>query len=191
MLLTWLPDYDRDPNVMYAVEENFSIVRCNRAWDAFALDNNGSAARASNVRGVSLFEVIPRDLLKFYDSGFAAARQTGKWNHIFDCSSARVIRQLRMTITLSGSGFLIRNVLIKDALAPPSEANGRFADYGPAVTMCCHCRRVENRKMNAWHWVPEFIERTLPEIRHRLCPACYSYHYSNADRSQGGAHSAA
>jgi hypothetical protein len=191
VLLTWLPAHDRDPDVIYAVDEKFSILRCNRAWDAFALDNNGSLARASKVQGVCLFDVIPRDLSKFYDSGFASARQVGRWQHVFDCSSARVLRQFRMTVTLSGSGFLIRNVLIKDTLAPPSEANGKFTDYGTAIDMCSHCRRVENKKLKSWQWVPEFIDRTPPEIRNTLCPACYSYHYGEKRESASGAHSAA
>jgi hypothetical protein len=183
VILSWPPDYDRDPNVIYAVADNFRIVRCNRAWDTFALENNGSAAKQNKVLGVHLFAVIPRDLSNFYDEGFQTARKQGRWQHIFDCSSARVIRRLRMRITPFGSGFLIRNVLVKDTLAPPSEASGNFADYGPLITMCCHCRRVENKKINAWQWVPEYIEERPLEIRNRLCPACWAYHYGEAGQS--------
>lgn len=177
--------------MIYAVGENFQIVRCNRAWDTFALDNNGSAAEASRVRGVCLFEVIPPDLLKFYDQGFGTARQTGRWQHIFDCSSARVIRKLRMTVSVFGSGYLIRNVTVKDSLAPPSEAGGNFADYGPVVAMCCHCRRVKNTKTAVWQWVPEFIDGLPSKMRSLLCPACCTYHYGEASQSGGGAGSAA
>ena len=182
-MLTWPPEYDRDPHVIYAVDENFRLVRCNRAWDTFALENNGSAVKQSKIRGVCLFAVIPPDLSKFYDEGFQTARHQGRWQHVFDCSSARVLRRLRMTVTPSGSGWLIRNVSVKDTLAPRSEANGNFADYGPVVTMCCHCRRVENKKTNGWRWVPEFIEETPVEIRSRLCPACWAYHYGEARQS--------
>ena len=183
MILRWPPDYDRDPHVIYVVDENFRIVRCNRAWDRFALENNGSAAKQSKVLGVCLFTVIPRDLSRFYDAGFQTASNQGRFQHDFDCSSARVVRRLRMTVAPFGSGFLIRNVLLKDTLAPPSEAAGNFADYGPVITTCCHCRRVENKKTNAWQWVPEFIEEMPVEIRSRLCPACWAYHYGEAGQS--------
>lgn len=187
----WLPAHERDPNVIYAVDEQFRIVRCNRAWDNFALDNNGSAAKAGLVRGVSLFGVIPQDLLRFYDEGFQAAKQIGRWQHLFDCSSARIIRRLRMTVTPFASGFLIRNTTVTESLAPASERTGPLADYGPTVTMCCHCRRVENKKVSLWQWVPEFIERTPQGMRSRLCPACRSHHYGEASQPEDGAHSAA
>jgi hypothetical protein len=183
VILSWPSDYDRDPHVIYAVDENLRIVRCNPAWDTFALENNGSAAKESKVRGVSLFAVIPRDLSDYYDSGFQAARKQGRWQHDFDCSSARVLRRLRMTVTPFGSGLLFRNVLVKDALAPPSEAGGSFADYGRVITMCSHCRRVENKKSNVWQWVPEFIDEMPAEIGYRLCPPCWAYHYGEANRS--------
>lgn len=180
MILTWPPEYDRDPHVIYAVDDTFRLARCNGAWDTFALENNGSALKRSKVEGVCLFAVIPRDLSAFYDRGFATARQQGQWHHVFDCSSARVLRRLRMTVTPFGSGFLIRNIPVKETLAPPSEANGNFVDYGRLITICSHCRRVENKKTNAWQWVPELIEETPAEIRSRLCPGCCAYHYGEA-----------
>ena len=55
MILSWPSEYDRDPHVIYAVDEKFRIVRCNPAWNTFALENNGSAAKASKVAGSNLF----------------------------------------------------------------------------------------------------------------------------------------
>jgi len=190
MIVTWPRVYDCDPHVIYAVDENFRIAHCNRAWDTFALENNGGAAKFSKIRGVCLFGVIPQDLSAFYDEGFRTAKERGQWQHIFDCSSARVIRRLRMTVTQFGSGFLIRNVPIRDTLAPRSEANGNFAAYGPAITICCHCRHAENKKTGVWQWVPEFIEQVPMNFRSRLCPSCYAYHYGRAARSEEEAHSA-
>ena len=191
MILSWPSEYDRDPHVIYAVDENLRIVRCNPAWDTFALENNGSASKASKVRGSHLFAVIPPDLCNYYDAGFQSARQHGRWQHEFDCSSARVLRRLRMTVTPFGSGLLFRNVSLKDTLAPPSEAAGNFADYGPVVTMCCHCRRVENTRTKIWQWVPELIENMPAETRSRLCPACWVYHYGEAARGENTPISAA
>jgi hypothetical protein len=88
-----------------------------------------------------------------------------------------------MTVTPFGSGFLIRNAPVKDVLAPASEATN-LADYGPLVTMCCHCRRVENKKSKLWQWVPQLIEQMPAETRNRLCPGCYAYHYSEAGESR-------
>jgi hypothetical protein len=127
--------------------------------------------------------VIPPDLSAYYDAGFETAKQQGRWQHEFDCSSARVLRRLRMTVTPFGSGLLFRNLSLKDTLAPRSEAAGDFAEYGPVVTMCCHCRRVENKKRNIWQWVPELIQEMPAEIRGRLCPACWVQHYGEASRS--------
>ena len=188
MVVTLPREYELDPHVVYALDENFRIAQCNRAWDTFALDNNGSAAKLSKVRGLDLFAVIPPDLALFYDQGFRNAKREGQWQHVFDCSSARVIRRLRMTVTRFGSGFLIRNVSITDKFAPPSEAGGNFADYGQVITMCCHCRNVKNQKTKLWQWVPEFIESSPVDFRSRLCPRCYDYHYGGATRAE--AHSA-
>ena len=96
-----------------------------------------------------------------------------------------------MTVSPIGPGFLIRNVLEKDSLAPPSEAGGNFADYGPVITMCGHCRRVENKRTNLWQWVSEFVERIPVEFRSRLCPACWTYHYGESSHREDEANSAA
>jgi len=183
VILSWPPEYDRDSHVMYALDENFLIVRCNPAWDTFALENNGSRVKQKQVLGLCLFAVIPRDLFPFYDAGFQSARRRGRWQHDLDCSSARVLRRLRMTVAPFGSGLLIRNVPLQDTLAPSSEAHGQWGDYGPGITMCCHCRRTENKKTNIWQWVPEFLEQRPPDLRSRLCPACWAYHYGEAEES--------
>lgn len=189
-MLRWLPEYENDRQVIYELDENFRILRCNRAWDRFALDNNGSAATYKKAQGVMLFTVIPRDLSRFYEEGFQIAKRQSQWQHVFDCSSARVIRRLRMTVVSSGFGLVVKNMLVKDTLAPPSEADGNWADYGSRITMCCHCRRVQNKKTAVWQWVPEFIEQMPADARTLLCPSCYAYHYGGVCQSSLKAHSA-
>src|SRR4051794_7471074 len=93
------------------------------------------------------------------------------------------MRRLRKTVTPFGSVLLIRNVTVKDALAPAWEATN-LADSGPVVTMCCPCRSIENNKSRSWRWVPELIEDMPVETRNRLCPGCHAYHYSEAGESR-------
>jgi hypothetical protein len=177
VITSWPIEYDREPHVIYAVDENFRILRCNPAWDTFALDNNGSEVARNKVQGLQLFSVIPNPLFAFYSQGFETAKRRGAWQHVFDCSSARIIRRLRMTVTRFGDGWLTRNVTLKDTFAPPSERDPSLAHYGSVITMCCHCRKVWNQKKNVWQWVREFIEHRPSEVRNRLCPDCYAYHY--------------
>ncbi len=185
MVSEWRIEYDREPHVVYAVDENFRILRCNPAWDTFALDNNGSQARREKVQGLQLLSVIPSPLSSFYLQAFETAKQGGEWQHVFDCSSARIIRRLRMTVTRFGDGWLTRNVTLKDTLAPRSECDPHLAHYGRVITMCSHCRKVWNQKKNVWQWAPEFIEDRPKEVWDRLCPDCYSYHYPQSKAQAG------
>jgi hypothetical protein len=190
LLLRWPAEYDRDPNVVYALDDQMRIVKANSAWDTFAIENNGSEARFNRMRDIPLFTVIPTVLQKFYYDLFVKTRRTGRETHVFDCSSARVLRRLRMTVSVFGDGLLIRNVSVKESLALPSEANGELSDYGPRVHMCAHCRRVENHSTHAWQWIPELIERMPADLRSGLCPECYVYHYGRAEEEAGNAASA-
>jgi hypothetical protein len=186
---TWSAEFDRDPAVIYELDQDFRIKRCNRAWDLFALENNGHAAMAAKVSGTFLFDVIPQDLRPFYHQAFHEVEAGSEWSHMFECSSAAVIRRLRMTIQRFGSGYLTRNTLIEESLAPPPEGDSRdIPAYGPVVTMCAHCRRVRNNKEQVWQWIPDFVARTPRNLNQTLCPACYAYYYpqlsaKSADRS--------
>lgn len=191
MITGWPEEYDLHPHVIYALDQDFRIVRCNRAWDTFALENNGSGVKRDEVHGQRLFHVIPRDLSPYYCQGFETAKQRGEWQHVFDCSSARVMRRLSMTVTPFGAGFLTRTVTLHETLAPSSERDANLAHYGSVITLCCHCRRVWNQKKNIWQWVPEFIEQHPVEVRARLCPKCYAYHYPKAAQTRAHTNSVA
>ena len=84
-----------------------------------------------------------------------------------------------------GDGWLLRNVTLKDTLAPASQRDPCSAHYGQVITMCCHCRKVWNKKENLWQWVPEFIEALPSEVHNRLCPECYAYHYPESAAKAG------
>lgn len=174
----WSAELERDPAVIYVLDQDFRIKRCNRSWDDFAFENNGHACTGAKVVGTFLFDVIPSDLRQFYREGFRNVEAGSTWSHMFECSSATVLRRLRMNVVPFGSGFLTRNALVEEVLQPPAEGDSRdLASYGPLITMCAHCRRVRNNKVNAWQWVPDFVSQMPPNRRDALCPVCYAYHY--------------
>ena len=70
--------------MIYAVDANFRLLRCNPAWDKFALDNNGSRVKRGKVEGLNVFAVIPHPLFAFYSKGFETAKRSGEWQHVFE-----------------------------------------------------------------------------------------------------------
>ena len=48
----WKHSYDNDDSVIYLLDPDLKIVRCNAAWDRFAVANGGEAVVSSKVAGI-------------------------------------------------------------------------------------------------------------------------------------------
>ncbi len=178
----WRDAYDKDPAIIYALDEDLRLVRCNPAWDRFARDNGAAELSGSRALGVSVLDVTPKILRDFYLTAYQSVRNFRRqWWHIFDCSSPGVSRSFQMRVLPAGAkGLLVVNTLIREE--PHQEtAAARVEQYTDAegvVTMCAHCRRVEHlTQPGRWDWIPSLLLLNGTLARAGLCPFCFAYHY--------------
>jgi len=134
-ILNWKAEYDQDDSVIYLLDADWTIARCNPAWDRFALANHGEAARSARVVGTRIMDVVPPDLQDFYLAAYGNVQRFRRdWWHIFECSSASLTRIYQMRILPCDAGSLLTiNTLIGETpleTAPPP----RRCKTTPAVT---------------------------------------------------------
>ncbi|HTR38721.1 MAG TPA: PAS domain-containing protein [Bryobacteraceae bacterium] len=177
----WKQGFDADPSVIYLMDEDLRIVRCNPAWDRFAMANDGLQAISSKIVGTRLMDVVPPALHDFYRAAYATVRSAQRdWWHVFECPSPTVARVFQMRILPSGDGGVLTvNTLISEE--PHVNGNGirrNYTDCDGIVTMCAHCRRVKRLdESGQWDWFPELLVRGAVLVSHGLCPFCTAYHY--------------
>lgn len=161
-ILNWKAEYDKDDSVIYLLDADWRIARCNPAWDRFALSNRGEAASSARVAGTFIMDVVPTDLQAFYLAAYGNVQRFRRdWWHIFECSSATFTRIFHMRILPCDAGSLLTiNTLISETpleTAPPKPVQD-YASSDGIVTMCSHCRRVQRlREPATWDWVPELL----------------------------------
>lgn len=177
----WTSVYESDPAVIYAIDAGFRIVRCNEAWDRFALANDGRLATRECQLGNCVLDGIPDELRSFYQTVYGRVLATRReFGYVMACSSPLVRRRFHMSIRPFGdSGLLTVNSLLGEV--PHEEANpdadSAYLGAGGMIHMCSHCRRSENRNQaGRWDWVPRFFEPGR-RISHGFCPVCANYHY--------------
>jgi hypothetical protein len=176
----WSNAFDDNQSIIYLLDNDLNIVRCNPAWDRFALANEGSSAVASAVVGKSILAFVPPDLKKFYGIAYDNVKRFQReWWHLFECSSPAVLRNFYMRILPSADGGVLTvNTLIRETPAA-AEPHGNVMDYverDGIVTMCSHCRRVKNLQSGSWDWVPELLLRGNVLATYSLCDFCAAYH---------------
>ncbi len=178
----WRDAYDVDPSIVYALDSDYRIVRCNTAWDRFALENEGQGVVGSAQIGRCVLDVTCEELRPFYKTKFerVLSRQIGD-SHVFECSSPTIFRQFHMSILPRGDeGLLIVNSLAREE-SHPAGADSGLADYlndSGFIKMCAHCRRsMRGRPPLRWDWVPTALIQKQYPVRHELCSICFAYHY--------------
>lgn len=178
----WRAAYDDMDSVIYLLDADRRIVRCNRAWDRFALANAGGDALSTKVIGTDIMCVIPSHLRNFYSVAYDnVQRHRRDWWHTFECSSPTQARVFHMRI-LAGDpcGWLTINTLISstDLKLPEPHEMDDYADLGGVAIMCSHCRRVRRRRDPlTWDWVPELLIAGKMLVSFGLCEFCTAYHY--------------
>jgi hypothetical protein len=181
-IAVWKEAYDKDTALIYLLDRDLKIARCNLAWDAFALANDGEKAMSSEIIGTCVMDVVPPVLQSFYRTAYDnVGRFRRSWWHIFDCSSPTLERVFHMRIMPGDGGcFLTINTLISEAPAG-IEAPQNLADYAGAdgiAVMCSNCRRARRLSPpGAWEWIPELLWSGQVVTTFDLCDFCTAYHY--------------
>lgn len=181
LLSGWKQEYDNNDSLIYLLNAELRIARCNPAWDRFAIANDGGQAVSSKVVGAKVLDVVPLALKSFYRTAYGNVQRFRRdWWHVFECSSPTVSRAFQMRILSCGDGGLLTiNTLLREVPLEP-EPCGNVEDYAATdgiVTMCSHCRRVRNlRQSAAWDWVPELLTRERVLVTFGLCDFCAAYH---------------
>ena len=178
----WKTAYDEDSSVIYLLDDELKIARCNRAWDRFAIANQGHQAVSSRVIGRPVFDFVPAVLREFYVTAYNTVRHFRRdWWHTFECSSASVTRFFQMRILpCDDDGLLTINTLISEhPVGLLAEARiEKYTTSDGIVVMCSHCRRVQSiDDRETWDWVPELLMTSEVLMRFGLCGFCTAYHY--------------
>jgi hypothetical protein len=176
----WKEAYDEDDSLIYLLDRDLKIVRCNLAWDAFALANRGNKAVSSKVIGTCIMDVVPLALKSFYRAAYESVdRFKRTWWHVFECSSPTHGRVYQMCIMPTDGGcFLITSTLISEvplAIEPPKHLDD-YAGADGVARMCSNCRRIKCL-LGVWEWIPEFLSNEQLLTTFDLCEFCIAYHY--------------
>jgi hypothetical protein len=167
-------------NVSYILDHQLRIVDTNRAWDRFALENDGDCLIGTSQRGRPLLDVIPGVLQPFYRDGFARTTHTrDRWEHDYECSSPTVVREFRMLTYPFDHSFVVTHaLLISHARDEPAAAPSPAYERDGLITMCAHCRRVRHASApERWDWVPAYLAPDRDHVTHGLCAPCFRYYY--------------
>jgi hypothetical protein len=174
---------EKGHNVCCLLDDDLRIIHCNRAWDTFALANNGDRAVARKVLRHNIMDFIPAELQDFYREVFEAAAR-GVVEFDYECSSPETFRLFRMQVLRNQpAGFaLVNSLRVEQPIATLRAVDGPSSTYASKtgeIRMCSHCRRTERIDTpGAWDWVPAYLNSREVKITHGLCPVCQDYFYS-------------
>jgi hypothetical protein len=177
-------------NISCLVDSEYRIVFCNRAWDSFALENDGAGCLRRAIVGCSLFDAIPQVLRPYYLRAFQAAQSSRVPFAVdYECSEPDTYRLFRMQIfPLLPEGYAVVHSLRvehphKDPGLGPSEI---YRGAEGIITMCAHCRRTRRAtEPTVWDWVPEYLRSKTLRVSHGLCPPCHHYFYGDCHPDPG------
>jgi hypothetical protein len=182
-----LADLESSASSICALRAGLTIAYTNPAWRAFALANGALPEDGSVRRGASYLAAVSAGLMPYYAKLFEEARRNGqRVDDDYECSSAALFRQLRMSIypLFDAHGFLVVHTLRverphseSDRVAIPMDVHA-FVDENGLVTQCAHCRRVQRVVgSTAWDWVPDLVRNPFPRTSFGICPVCIGHYF--------------
>lgn len=161
----------------YVTTRDLRIVRTNDGWTRFALANGGEATPQRCQPGYRIDDALPASLRDFYIAAFERAFAARRpFEHDYECSSADVLRRMRMIVYPIADSFLlfVHSVRFEEEhVRIPAEMPSSHAGL---PTMCAHCRRVRGPN-GSWLWVPAFVASPPPNVSHGLCEPCAEFYY--------------
>jgi hypothetical protein len=160
-----------------AVDRDFRISFCNRAWDSAALQNSYESVSRHRAIGRSIFDFTSPCLRDFYYVHFRNVIDYNRpWHLFYLNSSASLLREFKMVVEpIPDDGLVIRHTLIAEKphpfpALPPSHY---YYDSKGQVRMCAHCHFTERQDgSNRWDWVPDFVENPPLQTDQVLCRLC-------------------
>jgi hypothetical protein len=172
----------QSPAVVYGLDTHLRIAAVNSAWSDFATRNGGGAALAEGPLGRPALDQARGPIDSFYERAFTHVLDTGRpFEHVFECSSATLLRVCRMMVkrTDHGGGILVANTV---TIERPHRSTSRVTraldprlhlETDGGWTECGGCRRVRRRDDESrWDWVPELLGRDLGGTQFAICPSC-------------------
>jgi len=174
-----LASLERSREICYALASRGDLIFFNPAWDKFAEENNGFSWLSTSSYGKNIWDIVPSELIPFYEEGFRVAHEKGFWEHDFECASPTEARTYRMHVRpLADGSLLIRNArLHSHAIEPSSVDIERFRDQHGIFHVCSHCRKANVLGSDEWIFVPALLASRELKVSHGLCHVCMNYHY--------------
>jgi len=178
----WSEHLEKDPAIIYVLDQDLRIIYCNETWDRFAEENGGGNLLRPRALGLSVIDLTPSPLKEFFEKAYREALSTGQvWQHRYDCSSPELFRQYHMRVypNQETAQLVVVHSLVVEG--PHSEKKREthtpdkeiYAGQDGIVTICCECRRTcRAGQASVWDWVPAYIERPPERISHGICDVC-------------------
>ncbi len=166
-------------DVVYRVDRQGVIRHANRAFDEFAIANDGRDLSSATVVGRSLWDVVREPTTRqIYDAVLDRAIDGRPVTFPFRCDSPSRRRLLRMTVLATGDEveFRVSTVAIEDR--PPERLLAADAPRSEAVLAACGwCKKI--RVESGWKEVEDavvalalFDAPALPSLTHAICEDC-------------------
>jgi hypothetical protein len=175
--------YRRHParGITYVLDADTRLVSVGGDWERFAVENGALELLPPEPLGRPMDSFIADDTTaQIWSDIYARVRATGRaLSFPLRCDGPDVIRDLTMTITGTGGGFLIRSTVVSELprgripfpVAPPRGDDDAF------VRSCAWCKRIDVRgkwcEMDlAVLTLSLFRRERLPAISHAICDDC-------------------
>lgn len=164
------------PQVVYWLDKTDRIVNVNKAWDDFALANNGQSVTRDHVLGRNLRNFLTGDTTQmFMDLVLQKARSSSETiTYPYRCDSPGLKRFMEMNVVPMGNDLLmlIHTCLREETMKPqlfirPSQRNVR-------VKRCSICNKINRGSYweEAWEGFHRLVERVWLEVLYDVCPTC-------------------
>ncbi len=163
------------------VASDGTLLWANESWYAFGRANG--APLPSISPGTNYFHSAPPgDVRVWLERATAAVlAQNVVFEENYDCSSPTRARAFRMRIfPVPRIGLLFEHTLSRERahgrrMGSPNEDPYR-TKFGVILT-CSNCRRFRRRRLDAWDWIPAWLDSPPSAVSHGLCPVCAAYYY--------------
>lgn len=186
-----LAELEASAHTVVGLRPDNTIGYRNGGWERFACENG--APELTNWNGTPVLDVFHPDVRSVYAALFDRVRDTSEpQDHLYQCSSPTTYREFNLRVLpLEARHLLLLHhcVVERPHHWASHDAGPLYEDADSIVTQCCHCRRTRRATDSAtWDWVPDYLDRSLPNVSHGLCPSCFRHYFPKAaalrDRSR-------
>ncbi|WP_028580928.1 hypothetical protein [Desulfogranum japonicum] len=173
----------KSQDVIYIVDSSIRLMAFNEAWIIFARKNDGENILSNYLLGTQVSEVGIKPIRKYILNGYMKAlREKIPFVHDYECSSPQAYRVFHQTAypIFDSSGLIITHHLIINKQHTEREIDfySHFENDQKIVTQCANCRKIRDPQNDkTWFWVPELVERPLPNTSHGICDPCLDHYY--------------